>query len=109
MLYETARGGVPPAPQAHVVEKEIRVRLLMVIGLLSGAVWVWAMLMRTLVRKRDGIPGSPLRDLSVAVCCFFCGVCQLARHEWLVKGKYNAVSPTGEKKAPVRVADAMSV
>ena len=66
-------------------------------GLVLGAMCVWATLLRTTVRLRDAIPGSPLRDWGVAVCCCLCGVSQLARHEGLVHGAYGAFSPTGEK------------
>lgn len=91
--------------QTQAMLHELRIRIVMVLCVLSGGVWAWGTLMRALVRKRDGIPGTPLRDFGVAACCFFCGVCQLARHEGLVKGKYNAVSPTGEKAHQVaRVA-----
>lgn len=68
-------------------------------GLMTGGVCVWITLLRALVRTRDGIPGSALRDCGVTMCCFFCGVCQLARHEGFVHGRYGMCSPTGEKVA----------
>ena len=82
--------------------------------LLVGGVCMWATLLRTLVRQRDAIPGSPLRDFAITACCFFCGTSQLARHEGLVQGSYGVLSPTGEKVRTQRVLvhpvpDAMAV
>jgi len=71
-------------------------------GLCFGALVLYYTLLRTLVRQRDGIPGSPLRDFCVALCCCCCGVCQLARHENLVAGQYGGfLSPTGEKQVAI--------
>ena len=55
------------------------------------------------MRTRDGIAGSAFRDCLVAAFCPACGLCQLARHEGLVRGKYGGLlSPTGEKRAEVQ-------
>lgn len=73
--------------------------MLWVAGQYFGAIVLFVFLLRTLVRLRDGIPGSPLRDFCVALFCSSCGICQLARHEGLVAGQYGGIlSPTGEKK-----------
>ena len=72
-------------------------------GLLFGSVLVVLVFLRMLVRLRDGIRGSPLGDLIVAVFCTCCGMCQLARHEGLVAGRYGGLlSPTGEKRGKVK-------
>ena len=68
----------------------------------NGIFLMWLFLLRSLVRRRDNIPGSPLRDCCVSMCCWYCGMCQLARHEY---GKYQPralLSPTGEKEDRVR-------
>ena len=71
-------------------------------GLCIGALILYYTMLRMLVRQRDGIPGSPLRDFCVALCCYCCGLCQLARHENLVAGQYGGLlSPTGEKQAAI--------
>eukprot|EP00908_Phaeocystis_cordata_P007138 Transcript_17785.p1 GENE.Transcript_17785~~Transcript_17785.p1 ORF type:complete len:548 (+),score=69.85 Transcript_17785:136-1779(+) len=76
----------------------------MLAQLMTGVVMiVLIMLLRTVVRTRDGITGSAFRDCLVAVFCPGCGLCQLARHEGLVRGKYGGLlSPTGEKRAEVQ-------
>ena len=71
------------------------------IGSLFGFCLLYTWFLRILVRQRDRIPGSPLKDFCVTLCCFCCGVCQLARHEGLVKGQYGILSPTGEKRYAV--------
>ena len=69
----------------------------------NQVILVLIMLLRTVVRTRDGITGSAFRDCLVAAFCPACGLCQLARHEGLVRGKYGGLlSPTGEKRAEVQ-------
>mmetsp|Transcript_48538 Transcript_48538/g.109356 ORF Transcript_48538/g.109356 Transcript_48538/m.109356 type:complete len:574 (-) Transcript_48538:472-2193(-) len=65
-----------------------------------GSLVIWDTMLRILVRQRDTIPGSPVRDLCVSLwtsCCCL-SLCQLARHEGLVGGRYGVMSPTGEKQ-----------
>lgn len=66
-------------------------------GVGLGAMVVWKTMLRVLVRQRDAIPGSPLRDLCISTSCCCLSLCQLARHEGLVGSRYGIVSPTGEK------------
>ena len=74
--------------------------LIIVFSFFCGACFMWLVLVRTIVRQRDGLAGSPLYDCCVSYWCWSCGLCQLARHEGLVTGNYGGVlSPTGEKRA----------
>jgi Cys-rich protein (TIGR01571 family) len=85
-------------------EFPIRTRWDLIAGLCIGALILYYAMLRMLVRQRDGIPGSPLRDFCVALCCYCCGLCQLARHENLVAGQYGGLlSPTGEKQVAIDV------
>ena len=85
-----------------------RDHMIWLLGLLIGGACVWLTLLRALVRIRDSIPGSALRDCCVTLCCCCCSVCQLARHEGLVQGQYGICSPTGQKKVVVH-AEVMGV
>lgn len=51
--------------------------------------------LRVAVRRRDSIPGACCEDVLCSSCCFYCTLCQLMRHEGMVSGKYNLISPTG--------------
>jgi len=82
----------------------VRDFILWLSGLGLGAGVVWKTMLRMLVRQRDAIPGSPLRDLCISTSCFCLSICQLARHEGLAGSRYGIVSPTGEKKPHARVA-----
>ena len=80
------------------------------IGFCCGISVLWDTMLRTLVRQRDAIPGSPLRDLCTSIwtsCCCL-SLCQLARHEGLVGERYGVLSPTGEKPR-AQVADMLAV
>jgi Cys-rich protein (TIGR01571 family) len=81
-------------------------RRVFIAAMVGGATAMLIMLLRTVVRTRDGIAGGAFRDCLVAVFCPGCGLCQLARHEGLVRGKYGGLlSPTGEKRARVEALE----
>ena len=67
------------------------------VGFGIGVLTLWSFLLRTLVRRRDTIPGSPLRDLCVSLFCWSCGMCQLARHEYGTYRPRALLSSTGDK------------
>jgi len=86
----------PAEGQARVPRGETAEIFHHFVGMWVGVSFLFSILLQTMVRQRDGIPGSPLRDSCILISCYSCAMCQLARHEGLVLGKYDPLSPTGE-------------
>ena len=83
----------------HLLDQNARYTLRYLFGFAFGAYVIWTATLRVVVRQREGIPGSPVRDLCISMwtsCCCL-SLCQLARHERLFGGRYGILSPTGEK------------
>ena len=87
--------------KTYNAESVWRISLTTFVGALCFGVYLTLLtILRTLVRRRDGIPGSPPRDFCAVLfgSCVCLSLTQLARHEGVALGNYHTLSPTGEKR-----------